>query len=125
MWKGELTYNYEQRKEETLPPPPPPSGVKEFTVSLKVNNSQADKNNHCIVTATVYNPNPADISALVTFSGSNLLEAISKRITVPGRGSRDISTYFTVKKAISGQKVTVTTSAGGKATLHGLQLIPF
>lgn len=126
LWTGELVYNYELKKDDPDPQlPPPPRNFKEFTVSLKINNSQADKNNHCNVTATVYNPNSEDVSTLVTFSGSNLLESISRRITVPAKGTRDVSTYFTVKKAVSGQKVTVSTTAGGTDTLDGLQLIPF
>lgn len=129
LWTGELTYNYEQKKDDPILPPPPVDGakrVRDFAVTLKLNNDQADKNNHCNVTATIYNPNSEDISALVTFTGSNLLESISKRITVPAKGTKNVGTYFTVKqRSAKGQNVTVTTSAGGTATLSGLQLIPF
>ena len=128
IWTGPLTYKYEIKKEDPIPTTPSSNErVKEFTVKLKINNTKADRNNHCNVTATIYNPNPEDISAMVTFSGSNLLEKVSKRIVVPARGTKDVSTYFTVEKVQlgHGQKVTVTTSAGGRDTLDGLQLIPF
>ena len=75
--------------------------------------------------AKITNPNPDPITTQVTMTGSNLLEAVSVRVTVPALGTKDVSTYFIVKKAVSGQKVTVTTAAGGSASLDGLQLIPF
>ncbi len=128
LWTGDIIYRYELKKEDPVPTAPSSNErVREFTVTLKINNTKADKNNHCNVTATVYNPNSEDISTLVTFTGSNLLEKVSKRIVVPARGSKDVSTYFTVEKVQlgHGQKVTVTTSAGGRDSLDGLQLIPF
>lgn len=125
LWQGEIAYNY------TIVPDPPKIdegkevGFKPLTVTLKAANTQADKNNRCYVKATISNPNSEAITATVSMTGSNLLEAVSQRITIPAYGSKDVSTYFIVKKATSGQKVTVSTTAGGKATLDGLQLIPF
>lgn len=124
LWQGEITYNY------TIEADP---GIiheeigryKPLTVSLKAANTQADKNNRCYVKATIFNPNPDAITTTVSMTGSNLLEAVSQRVTIPAHGTKDVSTYFTVKKAISGQTVTVSTTAGGTATLDGLQLIPF
>lgn len=122
LWSGFITYNYKKEKTVVIDPP---SSLKPFTVSLEAKNTQADKNNRCYVKATIANPNSEAITATVTIKGSNLLEAVNQRITIPAYGTKDISTYFTVTKAISGQKVTVSTSAGGTATLDGLQLIPF
>ncbi len=123
LWNGEITYNY---KVKTKPIPKPDSVFKPFEVSLKAKNTQADKNNRCYVEATITNPNSEAITATVTIKGSNLLEVVSpQRITVPAYGTKDISFYFSVKKAVSGQTVTVSTTAGGTATLDGLQLIPF
>ena len=125
LWQGEIAYNY------TIVPDPQKTDegklvvFKPLTVTLKAANTQADKNNRCYVKATISNPNSEAITATVSMTGSNLLEAVSQRITIPAYGSKDISTYFIVKKATSGQKVTVSTTAGGKATLDGLQLIPF
>lgn len=124
LWTGEIAYNYQPEMDSPVIIDTQPR-VKPFVVTLKATNTHADKNNRCYVKATISNPNSEAISAIVTMSGSNLLEAVSKRITIPAYGSEDISTYFIVKKATSGQKVTVSTSAGGSATLDGLQLIPF
>ena len=129
LWTGEIAYNY----KEEVPQPiiiddnhqEHVGGVlKPLTVSVSV-KKEADANNHCNVVATIRNPNSDAITATVTFKGSNLLEACSKRITIPGHGSQNVSTHFTVRKAAAGQSVTVTTSAGGSATASGLQLIPF
>lgn len=128
LWNGEIAYNYKVEAEPiviTEPTDKPIGHFKPFKVSLKTANTKADKNYRCYVIATISNPNPEAITATVTISGSNLLEAVSQKVTLQAYGSKDISTYFNVRKATSGQKVTVSTSAGGSATLDGLQLIPF
>lgn len=117
LWSGDIAYSYKVTSV------PKPDGY--LTVTLEMDKKQADKDNRCYVKAIVSNPNSEAISATVYIKGSNLLEEISKRITVPAHGKEVVTTYFTVTKAVSGQKVTVTTSAGGKAELDGLQLIPF
>lgn len=126
LWQGEIAYNYTIEADPVIIHEEKEIGrFKPLTVSLKAANTQADKNNRCYVKATISNPNSDAITATVSMTGSNLLEAVSQRVTIPAYGSKDVSTYFTVKKAISGQKVTVSTTAGGTATLDGLQLIPF
>ena len=124
LWSGDIAYNYMKQKivdskSESH------EGFKPFTVSLKAKNTQADKNNRCYVEATISNPNSETISAMVVFKGSNLLEAVEKRVSVPAYGKIEISTFFKVTKAVTGQEVTVSTTAGGTAKLDGLQLIPF
>ncbi len=123
LWQGEIAYNYTIEADPVIIDGP--HGFKPLEVSLKAANTQADKNNRCYVKATISNPNPEAITATVSMTGSNLLESVSQRVTIPAYGSKDVSTYFTVKKATSGQKVIVSTTAGGTATLDGLQLIPF
>lgn len=128
LWNSEIAFNYIVEAEPiivTEPTDRPMGHFKPFKVTLKAANTQADKNNRCYVIATIFNPNSEAITATVTIAGSNLLEAVSQKVTIQAYGSKDISTYFIVKKATSGQKVTVSTSAGGSATLDGLQLIPF
>lgn len=126
LWQGEIAYNYIIEADPVIIHEEKEIGrYKPLTVSLKAANTQADKNNRCYVKATISNPNSDAITATVSMTGSNLLEAVSQRVTIPAYGSKDVSTYFTVKKATSGQKVTVSTTAGGTATLDGLQLIPF
>lgn len=126
LWSGEIAYNYTVEED----PKVIEEGVrfvryKPLAITLKATNTQADKNNRCYVRATISNPNPDPITATVSMTGSNLLECVSQRVTIPAFGSKDVSTYFIVKKATSGQKVVVSTSAGGYAMLDGLQLIPF
>lgn len=127
LWKGEIAYHY------TVEADPVEVGndnsrtvgnYKQLTINIQATNTQADRNYHCYVKAVISNPNSEAITTTVSMTGSNLLEAVSQRITIPAYGSKDISTYFTVRKAVSGQKVTVTTSDGAQATLDGLQLIP-
>ena len=126
LWQGEIAYNYTVEVDPIkVPEGKGENRYKPLTVSLKAANTQADKNNRCYVKATISNPNPDAITATVSMTGTNLLEAVSQRVTIPAYGSKDSSTYFIVKKATSGQKVTVSTTAGGTATLDGLQLIPF
>lgn len=129
LWNGDITYNYEKEKR-TIPPVIIDNikpNFKPLSVSLKTKNTQADKNNRCYVEATITNPNSDAINATVYIKGSNLLETETpnQKITVPANGTKVISTFFTVTKAVSGQTITVSTSAGGTATLDGLQLIPF
>ena len=127
LWQGDIDYKYTVEPEPIIVQQENvrQSAYKPLTVTLKAQNTQADKNNRCYVLAKISNPNPEPITTQVTMTGSNLLEAVSVRVTVPALGTKDVSTYFVVKKAVSGQKVTVSTAAGGSATLDGLQLIPF
>ena len=120
LWQGEIAYNYTMETEGVI-------GIKNkpLTVSLKAANTQADKDNRCYVNATIHNPNPQPITATVSMTGSNLLEAVSKTLTIPAYGSKDVSTYFKLAKTVHKGFVTVSTSAGGSAKLENLQLIPF
>ena len=98
--------------------------VKPFTVSLRLVNSQANRDNRCYVKATVKNPNSEAIITSVTMKGSYLLTPFNQKVTIPANGSKEFTTYFTVTKATTGQKVTASTTAGGSATLNNIQLIP-
>lgn len=125
LWNSDITYSYKKEKEKIVIDRPIGS-FKPFTVTLKAKNTQADKDNRCYVEAVITNPNSEAITTTVTIQGSNLLEAVTpQRITVSAYGSKVISAYFKVTKAVTGQKVTISTSAGGSDTLDGLQLIPF
>ena len=128
LWNGEIAYNYQIEKEpETVIDGGGGSGtgLAKLSVSLKAANTQADKNNHCCIKATISNSNATPVTTKVQWSGSSLLEGANTTVTVPANGKTVVDIYLNVKKAISGQHVTVTTSAGGSATIEGLQLIPF
>lgn len=120
QWSGTIAYNYSVKSE-----PVPQHSSKRLTVKLTMGNTQADANNKCYVKATVTNPNPEAITTTVTFRGSSNLQAMSRTITVGAHASKEVTTYFTVTKAVTGQSVTATTSDGATATLRNLQLIPF
>lgn len=120
LWSGEITYNYVIDKEPEI------IGIyRDLSVRLEKGNTQANEKNMCSVKAYITNPNPADITTRVIWSGSSLLEGSSTTVTVPANGSKVITIYLKVLKAQSGQSVTVTTNAGGSDTISGLQLIPF
>lgn len=126
QWAGEIAYNYKVLAEPVVVDTPGPIGVyKPLTVKVRVDKTQANKDNRCEARAIITNPNSDAITTTVTMKGSNLLEAKSLRMTIPAHSSREITSYFNVKKASSGQFVTVTTTAGGSDTVSGLQLIPF
>lgn len=127
LWNGEIEYKYIVEADPVIEhvTTTATGNLKPLTITLKSGSTQADKNNRCYIYATIHNPNSDAITTTVTMKGSNLLEAVNKQITIPAYGSKDISTYFTVTKAVKGQNVTVTTTAGGRASLDGLQLIPF
>lgn len=128
LWSGEITYNYTIEKEpETEHNSGKVGGgiYRELSVRLEKGNTQANEKNMCSVKAYITNPNPADITTRVMWSGSSLLEGSSTTVTVPANGSKVITIYLKVLKAQSGQSVTVTTNAGGSDTISGLQLIPF
>ncbi len=130
LWSGRVEYTYTPEKEQAIVATPVEPAVKtiskkDLKVTLTMRNKEADSNNRCYVRATVTNLNATPVTANVSFAGSSLLAAKSERVTIPANGSKTIDTYFTLTKAAIGQKVTCTTSAGGSATLDGLQLIPY
>lgn len=128
LWSGEIAYNYIIEKEPEIEPDPRKvvgGNYRDLSVRLEKGNTQANEKNMCSVKAYITNPNPADITTRVMWSGSSLLEGSSTTVTVPANGSKVITIYLKVMKAQSGQSVTVTTNAGGRDTISGLQLIPF
>jgi uncharacterized protein YfaS (alpha-2-macroglobulin family) len=79
----------------------------------------------CHVEVTVSNPNNKEVTTTVKVSGDSGLKGVSKKLTIPAKGSRTVSTYFTVKKVVRNGTVTATESLTGQgASKSGLQLIP-
>ncbi|MGN0213310.1 MAG: WG repeat-containing protein [Muribaculaceae bacterium] len=131
LWSGEISYNYSVEK-------PKPQYVerdnvegnsgrlyKDLKVSIRMGETRANSSNQCYVYATITNPNSLPITTKVNWYGSSLLEGASTTVTVPANGSKEVTISLKVKRAIGNQSVTVTTNAGGSATLSGLDLIPF
>lgn len=129
LWTGIVTYHYNIEPEPVVVDEQTAvsetGNYKALTLTLAVTNKRADRDGRCYVKATVSNPNSQPVSTKVTITGSNLLETVSQRVTVPAYGTVDVTTYFTVKKAVMSQHVSATSSAGGSAELSGLQMIPF
>lgn len=131
LWNGEIAYNYHIEKE--------PDPVVEnngggntgggshasLSVSLKMLNTNADKNDHCCVRATISNSGATSVTTSVSCSATVPVDGATKTVTVPAKGSATVDFNLKVKKASSGVSVTVSTRAGGSGTLSGLQLIPF
>ena len=140
MWEGSMTYSYNAKSEEVVVPPTVESrnndgqggvteGKKEKTlplrVSIAVKNKTADMDKKCHVEVTVSNPNNKEVTTTVKVSGDSGLKGVSKKLTIPAKGSRTVSTYFTVKKVVRNGTVTATESLTGQgASKSGLQLIP-
>ena len=134
MWEGSMTYSYNAKSEEVVVPPPDgPGGITEekkektlpLRVSIAVKNKTADKDKKCHVEVTVSNPNNKEVKTTLTVSGDSGLKGVSKKLTIPAKGSRTVSTHFTVKKVVRNGTVTATESlTGQRASKSGLQLIP-
>lgn len=129
LWGGEIAYHYTMERDividdgyvgGTTKP-----NFKSLSVRLEKGNTQANEKNLCCVKACISNPNPENITTKVMWTGSSLLEGSNTTVTVPANGSKIVTIYLKVLKAQSGQSVTVTTNAGGRDTISGLQLIPF
>lgn len=128
LWEGELAFTYVPEKapvEIFTGNIDSNSRIAPLAVSLQATRTHADKDDLCSVTATISNPNSTAISAKVNWTGSSLLVGSGTTVTVPAKGATKVNINLKVLKARSGEKVTVTTSAGGSATIEGLQLIPF
>ena len=130
LWKGDIAYNYVMEKEPEVITVSSDgkrngSNFKDLSVSLRIVSTNANSKNRCCVKATITNPNPAPITTRVMWTGSNLLEGSNTTVTVPANGRIVVDIYLKVLSAKAGQTVTVSTNAGGSATLNGLQLIPF
>lgn len=120
MWEGTLNYSYTPKEA--------PKQVEQsvtLLVKLSMNNTRADENDQCKVTATVSNPTSQSITTVVSMTGSSLLQPTSKRVTIPANGSVKVSTYFMVRgRGAKDQWIKATTSDGSSHTLTGLELIP-
>ena len=125
LWSGEVAYKYAKESDPVIVSDATGRNFTDLSISLRIANTQADKNNLCCIKATIFNPNPTSITTKVLWYGSSLLEGSNKTVTIPANGNVVVDIYLKVLKAKAGETVTVTTNAGGKETLSGLQLIPF
>lgn len=130
LWRGQFACNYtakqrpvqviERHNENNVSS----AVTSPLTVTVRMKNTMADKSGRCYVVATITNPNAKAVTTNVSFSGSELLNKAVFSVSIPPHGSREVSSFFTVKKVAKGQSVTVTSSAGGRTTLTNLVLKP-
>ena len=111
LWSGSIDYNFTLRKQQ-------------LRASLSVTGTDADINGRIGVVATIHNPNPVDVTATVHLRGSAALHSVSTTINIPAHGNRQVSSFFSVSKALPNQWVEVSTSEGGYAERRGLDLVP-
>ena len=100
--------------------------MKQKKLKLKLSVKQeADPNNRCYATVTVSNPNDQAVTTTVTLSGTSGFNYVTQTVTIPAKGSKTVSSYFTVKKVVKNASVKATESATGqKAEKKNLQLCP-
>lgn len=113
IWVGEESY--------TLIP------QAKLQVSLKLNNSEANANDLCTVTATIKNPSSIAVTTTVTLSGGGSNANFNGKtvtVEVPPHGSKSVSGTFLVKKVVLGGWCSVSTSNGASAKRTNLELKP-
>lgn len=114
LWSGSETYTFKKVNP-----------MKSLVVSVSVKNDKADVKDQCWVVGSVHNPNSQSITVTIKMRGSTSFAEKTETVTIPAGGIHKITSYFTVKKILQNQSVSITTSKGGNATKTGLDLIPF
>jgi len=100
--------------------------VKKALVSVALSVGNTNANGQAPVIASITNRNSEPVTITVTLRGSEqAFKETSQEITIPGGGSRSISSYFTVLQKLSGQWVEVTTSEGVSERKTGLTLYAY
>lgn len=114
LWQGEETFIFQQRTK--------------LTSSIRLNNSDANANDKCLVTATIKNPSSIDVTTTITLSGGGnkaKFESRTVTLTIPAHSSRTISSSFLVKNVELNGWCAVSTSDGTSARRGNLELRPF
>lgn len=112
LWEGKASYTF---KKYSTP----------LVARINVAGHKADANDKIDVTATVANPNDEPVTAEVRITGSNCLVPKSATVTVPAKGSSQLTTVFVVREKVSGQHASVSTTKGGSASTGNLTLEAF
>lgn len=99
--------------------------VAMLTAKIGVLTTKANTNDEIPVIATIINPNDESVTVEVRMTGSTCFVARSKTVTIPAKGSVQVSSVFKVKENVGNQHATVSTSKGGHATTGNLSLRAF
>lgn len=114
LWQGEETFIFQQRTK--------------LTSSIRLNNSDANANDKCLVTATIKNPSPIDVTTTITLSGGGSKAKFESRtvtLTIPAYSSRTVSSSFLVKNVELNGWCAVSTTDGTSARRGNLEMRPF
>lgn len=113
LWQGEETYSFVQRTK--------------LIPHIRITNADANSNDICNVVATVSNPASIPVTTTITLSGggkSATFKKVSRSVTIPAHGSRQIKSAFYVKKVDFNAWCSVTTSDGTSRRCNA-ELKPF
>lgn len=114
LWQGQESFTFVQRTK--------------LSSSIRVNNADANSNDRCLVTATIKNPSPVDVTTTVTLSGGGnkaRFENKTVTLTIPAHSSRSITSNFLVRNVELNGWCSVSTSDGTSAKRSNLELKPF
>lgn len=114
LWQGQECFTFVQRTK--------------LSTSIRVNNADAYSNDKCLVTATIKNPSPIDVTTTVTLSGGGSKARFDNKtvtITIPAHSSRTVSSHFLVRNVELNGWCAVSTSDGTSAKRNKLELKPF
>lgn len=114
LWQGQESFTFVQRTK--------------LSSSIRVNNADANSNDRCLVTATIKNPSPIDVTTTVTLSGGGnkaRFENKTVTITIPAHSSRSITSNFLVRNVELNGWCAVSTTDGTSAKRNNLELKPF
>lgn len=112
LWNGHVSYTF-KKKEEHL------------RVQLTMNTHRANENDRVPVVATITNAGDDEVTTTITMTGSAAFNRVTRTETIAAGKSIQISSYFVVKKDLTDQHVSVSTSKGGYASKTGLSLSAF
>lgn len=114
LWQGEESFVFQQRTK--------------LTSSIRLNNSDANANDKCLVTATIKNPSSIDVTTTITLSGGGSKTRFESRtvtLKIPAHSSRSITSSFLVKHVELNGWCAVSTSDGTSARRSNLEMRPF
>lgn len=114
LWQGQESFTFVQRTK--------------LSSSIRVNNADANSHDRCLVTATIKNPSPVDVTTTVTLSGGGnkaRFENKTVTITIPAHSSRSITSNFLVRNVELNGWCAVSTTDGTSAKRNNLELKPF
>lgn len=125
IWGSDLEYEFNKVDQPVAQPAKKQAPLR---ASIRVNNAEANRNNQCIVTATVYNPSSEAVTTTVTLSGGGQKSAFANRsvtLRIPAHGSKSVTSAFVVRKVELGGWCSVKVSSGSGMSKKNLQLKPF